>query len=140
VPTPPWWGELIGVSEVLADADRAGIEDWRGPAADGGETDEEDVPPLTMRLGALGRVFGERSAEFTSEQKRQVLQLLERIQAEGGEEDRTAVLTGFFESLLNAWDKGFDLRSVWTDVGPRSRAHCRAWNEFGGIETPDWMR
>ena len=31
--TPPWWDELVGVSEVLADADRAEIESWRGPDA-----------------------------------------------------------------------------------------------------------
>ena len=48
--------------------------------------------------------------------------------------------TGFFEALLNTWDKGFDLRSVWADMGPKSRAYCHAWNEFTGIETPGWMR
>ncbi|MFJ5675902.1 hypothetical protein [Streptomyces sp. NPDC093097] len=138
--TPPWWEELIGVSEVLANADRAGIVAWRGPAADMVEEDEDDVPPLTVRLGALGRVFGEQSAEFIPEQSRRVLQLLERIQAEGSHEDGEAVATGFFEALLNAWDNGFDLSSVWADVGPESRAYCRAWNDFTGVETPGWMR
>ncbi|WP_116209385.1 hypothetical protein [Streptomyces olivoreticuli] len=138
--TPPWWEELVGVSEVLSGADCAEVEGWRGPAANIVEEDEDDVPPLTVRLGTLGRVFGEQSAEFTPEQSRRVLRLLELIQAEGSDEDGTAVATGFFEALLNAWDKGFDLRSIWADVGPKSRAHCRAWNDFTGVETPGWMR
>ncbi|MEV6400791.1 hypothetical protein AB0M39_39455 [Streptomyces sp. NPDC051907] len=144
--TPPWWQELVGVSEVLADADRLEVERWRAPAPDivdeddEDDEDEDDVPPLTSRLGTLGRVFGEQSAEFAPEQSRRVLRLLERIQAEGSIEDGTAVATGFFESLLNAWDRGFDLRSVWADMGPKSRAHCRAWNDFTGVETPGWMR
>lgn len=104
------------------------------------EADGDDVPPLTVRLGTLGRVFGERSAEFSHEQSRRVLRLLEQVQAEGSAQDGTAVATGFFEALLNTWDKGFDLRSVWADMGPKSRAYCHAWNEFTGIETPGWMR
>ncbi|MEV6977402.1 hypothetical protein [Kitasatospora sp. NPDC093806] len=138
--TPLWWEELVGISQALADADRAAVERWRGPVVDTAEEDEDDVPPLTVRLGTLGAVFGEQSAEFAPEQSRRVLRLLERILAEGGDEDGTAVATGFFEAVLNAWDEGFDLRSVWTDVGPQSRAHCRAWNDFTGVRTPRWMR
>lgn len=140
VATPPWWEELVGVSDVLADADRAEVKSWRDPAMSIIEADEDDVPPLTVRLGTLGRVFGELSAEFSHEQSRRVLQLLEQVQAEGSAEDGTAVATGFFEALLDTWGKGFDLGSVWADMGPESRAYCRAWNEFTGIETPGWMR
>ncbi|MFF1787391.1 hypothetical protein ACFVX9_13100 [Kitasatospora sp. NPDC058243] len=138
--TPPWWEELIGVSDALADADRADVESWRGLSAGTVEEDEDDVPPLTLRLGTLGRVFGEQSAEFTPEQSRRVLQLLERIQAQGSDEEKGAVATGFFEALLNTWDEGFDLGSVWADVGPECRAHCRSWNDFTGVDTPGWMR
>ncbi|MDH6548601.1 hypothetical protein [Streptomyces sp. SAI-041] len=135
--TPAWWAELTGVSEVLAEADRAGIQEWRGPAAQDGD---DDVPPLTVRLGTLGRVFAECSAGFTPEQTRELFRLLEEIQAADDERYANAVATGFFEALLNAWDKGFDLRSVWPALGPRSRAYCRAWNGFTGVPTPDWMR
>ncbi|MGK3942055.1 hypothetical protein ABK046_26900 [Streptomyces caeruleatus] len=134
--TPAWWEELIGVSAVLAEADRAEIRGWRGPAAQDGD----DVPPLTVRLGTLGRVFAERSAGFTPDQTRELFRLLEEIQAAAGERYANAVATGFFEALLNAWDKGFDLRSVWPALGPHSRAYCRAWNGFTGVPTPDWMR
>ncbi|MFE2407648.1 hypothetical protein ACFXDE_04805 [Kitasatospora sp. NPDC059408] len=62
-----------------------------------------------------------------------------RVAMNGDEADRIAVATGFFESLLNAWDDGFGLASVRPAVGPESRAYCRAWNDFGGIESPAWM-
>ncbi|MEU0950204.1 hypothetical protein ABZ379_47340 [Streptomyces canus] len=127
----------MGVHEVLAEADRAEIQGWRGPAAQEGD---DDAPPLTVRLGTLGRVFAEHSAGFTPEQTRRLFRLLEEIQVNDGGRYANAVATGFFEALLNAWDKGFDLRSVWPALGPDSRAHCRAWNDFTGVETPDWMR
>ncbi|WP_053846390.1 hypothetical protein [Streptomyces sp. NRRL B-24085] len=134
--TPAWWEKLTGVSEVLAEADRAEIRSWRGPAAQDGD----EVPPLTVRLAALGRVFAERSADLTPEQTRALFRRLEEVQAADGERYGSAVATGFFEALLNAWDKGFDLRSVWPALGPHSRAYCRAWNGFTGVPTPDWMR
>ncbi|MDH2388700.1 MULTISPECIES: DUF7674 family protein [Streptomyces] len=137
--TPSWWAELIGVSRVLAATDHAELVDWRG-GPDTDEADEDDVPPLTTRLGALGRVFAERVDEFTPQQRQEVLRIVERIQASGGEVDRTAVATGFLEALLNAWDRGFDLRSIWPDMGRESRAYCLAWNRFGGVESPEWMQ
>jgi hypothetical protein len=157
VATPSWWNEVVGVSEVLADADRAEIERWRRPESEGAP---DDVPPLTVRLGTLGRVYAERSTEtraqtphpsraqgqgrsepgFSEAQTRELFRLLEDVLANGGAADGDAVATGFFEALLNAWDAGFDLRSVWPALGPDSRAYCRAWNDFTGVETPDWMR
>ncbi|MFC5718571.1 hypothetical protein ACFP1Z_00040 [Streptomyces gamaensis] len=143
--TPVWWDELMQVSEVLAAADRAEVTWWRGaPCVDSDGSshvpDEDDVPPLTVRLGSLGTVFAERAGEITPVQCRQVLGLLERVQTHGSEYDGTAVATGFFEALLNEWDKGFDLRSIWDHVGPESRAYCVAWNDFNGVSSPDWMR
>ncbi|GAB2984446.1 hypothetical protein GCM10023080_057770 [Streptomyces pseudoechinosporeus] len=133
--TPDWFRELLEVSDVFAAKDRAYVADWRGDPED-----EDDVPPFIFRLAALGRVLAERSAELTSEQTRQVFRILEEVMTSGSEYDSTAVATGFFEALLNAWDRGFDLRAVWDDVGPESRAYCLAWNKFGGVESPDWMR
>ncbi|WP_329597310.1 hypothetical protein OIE43_12940 [Streptomyces pseudovenezuelae] len=145
--TPPWWEELVGVSEVLADADRAEIESWRGPDA---QDASDELPPLTVRLGTLGRVYAEAGAGplseplaepgFSEAQTRQLFRLLEDVLANGRDEDRNAVATGFFEALLSAWDRGFDLRPVWQALGPASRTYCRAWNGFTGVGTPDWMR
>ncbi|MFJ6390165.1 hypothetical protein ACIQJT_21465 [Streptomyces sp. NPDC091972] len=134
--TPARWDEPTGISEVLAEADRAEIQGWRGPAA----RDGDDVPPLTVRLAALGRAFAERPADFTPERTRALFRLLEDTQAADGERYGSAVATGFLEPLLNAWNKDFDLRSVWPALGPHSRACCRAWNAFTGVPTPDWMR
>ncbi|GGK62932.1 DUF7674 family protein [Streptomyces flaveus] len=143
--TPDWFRELLEVSDVLAAEDRARIAAWQGGS--GADSDEppaeeaeDDVPPLTVRLGDLGTVTAERSAELTPEQTRQVFRILEEVMTSGSEYDGTAVATGFFEALLNAWDNGFDLRAVWDDVGPESRAYCLAWNKFGDVESPDWMR
>ncbi|RSO27095.1 hypothetical protein DMH15_29035 [Streptomyces sp. WAC 06725] len=72
--------------------------------------------------------------------RRKALDVLERVQATGSQEDRTAVVTGFLEVLLMAADQGFDLRTVWGDLGTESRAACLALNEFWGVESPGWMR
>ncbi|GAA3868652.1 hypothetical protein GCM10023084_22300 [Streptomyces lacrimifluminis] len=134
--TPAWFGDLLGVSDVLAAKDRAGVVYWRGFE----DADPDDVPPFTFRLADLATVFADHAAEQTSEQKQRVLGILEEVQASGSEHDSTAVATGFFEALLNAWDEGFDLQAVWEYVGSESREHCLAWNEFTGVPTPDWMR
>ncbi|MEV7025773.1 hypothetical protein [Kitasatospora sp. NPDC093558] len=149
--TPPWWDELVGVSAILAAADQAYVDSWRELSADGDagdndaadgdpEDDPNDVPPVILRLGSLATDFANHSAEFTPGQTNLLFRLLEDILTHGDEADGTAVATGFFESLLNAWDEGFDLESVWPAVGPESRAYSRAWNEFWGIESPAWMR
>ncbi|MFE7560139.1 hypothetical protein [Kitasatospora sp. NPDC057500] len=133
---PPWWEELVAVSDVLRDADRAEVERWRRP---GEVEDEDDVPPVTIRLGSAAHVYAEHAAGFTEEQTRRLFRLLEELLEKGGD-DGDAVATGFFEALLNAWDNGFDLNAVWPEVGPEARAYCRAWNDFTGVGTPGWMR
>ena len=137
--TPAWFGDLLDVSDVLAAKDRAEVVSWRG-GTERTDADADDVPPLTLRLAALGTVFADQAAQHTSEQKKRVLGILEEVQRSGSEYDSTAVATGFFEAFLNAWDKGFDLQAVWEYVGPESRAYCLAWNEFTVVPTPDWMR
>jgi hypothetical protein len=150
---PAWWAELMAVSDVLAAEDRAELAKWRGEPQPGGEPhpgepqlggepedSEADEPPLTVRLGALGQAFAEHAAELTPQQRRGVLGALERVLASGDEYESTAVATGFLEALLAASDDGFDLRSVWTDLGPESQRHLLAWNEFSGVDTPEWMR
>lgn len=144
MPTPTWWDDLLAISDMLASEDRADAEAWRGGSPAEGSVSAvegaEDVPPLTLRLANLGRAFAERATELTQDQCKQVLALLENVEAHGSEYDSTAVATGFFESLLNAWDSGFDLKSVWRYVGPECRAYCVAWNDFNGVESPAWMR
>jgi hypothetical protein len=144
MPTPPWWQDLTGSSDVLTAEDRDQVQKWRDDAQfdDGPRVEgvEEDELPLTIRLAYLARAFAKHAHELTREQRRQVLRVLEQVLHTGSEYDGTAVATGFFEALLSASDEGFDLRLVWEDMGPESRAYCLAWNEFTGVESPDWMR
>jgi hypothetical protein len=116
-----WFDELLSVSDVLAAADEADL-------------------PLIVRLGGVGRAFAAHAAELTPDQLRRVGALIERILATGSRQDRDAMATGFLEALLAAWDRGFDLRSVWPMLGPESRAYCLAWNSFSGVDSPNWMR
>ncbi|MFF7231738.1 hypothetical protein BX264_5502 [Streptomyces sp. 2333.5] len=144
MPTPPWWGELLGASQVLADRDRAEVDDWRDePETDDPgvprEPDEDDVPPLTVRLGMLSHAFTDNAPMMSSEERRRILGVLEHVMAAGSHEDSTAVGTGFLEGMLAAWDRGFDLHAVWDELGPESQSFCRSLNEFWGIESPDWM-
>ena len=99
--------------------------------------DEGD--PLMMRLIYLGRWFTDHVGEFSEDQRRDLLALMERVAVDGSEDEVSAVLTGFVEAMLSAWDRGFDLRSIWHLVGPRQREYAKDWNEFNGIESPDWM-
>jgi hypothetical protein len=143
--TPDWWSEFMAVSDVLAAEDQSEVQRWRGPTEpddDGGSPPETagSEPPLTLRLGALGDAFAKHAGELTPGQRRTFLGIVERVVATGTEADRSAVATGFLEALLNAYDEGFDLRSIWPDLGPESRAYCLAWNEFTGVSSPDWMR
>jgi hypothetical protein len=145
MPTPPWWQELVSSSDVLAAEDRDNVRQSLGDFQVEGDRSqvegvEEDELPLTFRLAYLARAFAQHAHELTREQRRQVLRVVEQILRAGSEYDRTAVATGFFEALLSAADEGFDLRLVWDDMGPESRAYCLAWNEFTGVESPDWMK
>ncbi|MGK5637257.1 DUF7674 family protein [Streptomyces sp. URMC 126] len=143
--TPAWWEDFVAASAVLAVRDRTQVGEWRGepPTGEWGlpvEADEDDVPPLTTRLGGLARSFAEHASRMDPRERRRALDVLEEVLTTGGEKDATAVVTGFFEALLMAADRGFDLRSVWDDLGPESRSACLTLDEFWGTESSDRMR
>jgi hypothetical protein len=123
---PLWWKDLTSAGELLADADRALVEEWG----------YEDDLPLTLRLGGLGRAFAQHAHDLTAEQRRRVLEVLERVLASGTEYDRTAVATGFIEAFVHAADNRPDLDIVWAEFGPESRAYIEAWNAFTGAHWP----
>ena len=115
---PAWWDELSSSTGAL---------------------DSGDGDLLGIRLSRLARSFSASPAELSERQRSDMFGLLENVLAHGSEADGNAVATEFFEALLAAWDEGFDLEAVWHHVGPESRAYCRAWNEFNGVESPNWM-
>lgn len=102
--------------------------------------EEEEEYPFILQLARLARVCTENASQLTQDQKSQVFQILEQAIENGTDEEAAVVFTGFFDSILNRWDKGFDLESVWPYVGQRARAYCLSVNEMWGIESPDWMR
>ncbi|GGP54714.1 hypothetical protein [Streptomyces abikoensis] len=142
--TPSWWEELIGSSEILATVDRVAVREWQGNpgSVDEGaaQIDPDDVPPLTVRLGNLATALAEQSEGFTLQQRVDLLGVLESVLVSGAEYDQTAVVTGFFETLLAQSDEGLDLRPIWDEMGPKARDVCVSLNEFWGVEMPSWMR
>lgn len=99
----------------------------------------DDDDGLLLRLAYLGRGFTDHIEEFSEDQRRDLLALMERVAVDGRKDESSAVLTGFVEAIIGAWDRGFDLRSIWHLVGPRMREYAREWNEFNGIPSADWM-
>ncbi|WAL68285.1 hypothetical protein ORV05_11120 [Amycolatopsis cynarae] len=133
VSAPSWWPDLLRGNEILADRDGRELAAWTalgGPAAEF---------PLALRLAALARALAAHLSEVDVERRRRLFGILERVLVTGSEYDAAAVATGFFEALLNAWDRGFPLRAVWPQLGPESRAYCLAWNELSGVDSPEWM-
>lgn len=116
-----WWGDLLEVSEVIA------------------VKVNQDLP-FTFKLASLGDAFAESAAVVSQDQQRLILSILEEVMVTGDESEMAAVATGFFEALLNKWDNGYDLEATWPLIGPTSREHCIAWNEFWGVDSPEWMR
>ncbi|MEV6398101.1 hypothetical protein AB0M39_25570 [Streptomyces sp. NPDC051907] len=118
---PQWWREMLNVDASLADR-------------------VDDEYPLTSKLGSFGLEFSDLCGNLAEQQRGRILEIVERVLASGDEEERAAVATGFLEALLHRWDDGFDLESIWPLIGPLSRKYCLAWNAFGGVESPAWMR
>ncbi|SER25954.1 DUF7674 family protein [Actinokineospora terrae] len=98
----------------------------------------EELP--VSQAGEAGRHFIKVFDRLDDSAVRKAFRLVEQTLKDGDEEERSAAATGFLEAVLNAWDTGFDLRSIWPYVGPESRKYCLWWNEFTGVPTPEWMR
>ena len=58
---------------------------------------------------------------------------MEQLMNEGSEEVQEAVATCFLEDLLNAvsWER-ITASSFLSLLGPESKKHCKAWDEFTG--------
>ncbi|MET8229904.1 hypothetical protein ABZS77_04395 [Micromonospora sp. NPDC005298] len=124
----------MAISDLLAAEDEIEAVRWREESEPGCDL------PLLLRLTHLAEVFAERVQDLTPQQRRNVLHLVDEVLGSGDQHEADAVATGFLESLMTAADAGFDLRQIWSDLGPRSQAYCRAWDAFLGIASPDWMR
>ncbi|WP_146247331.1 hypothetical protein [Micromonospora arborensis] len=138
MPDPQWWRSLLATSDVLATEDAAEVRRWTS----GSSVDEEgaEAPPLLLRLSHLGEVLAERVDDVPESDRRAFFRILDGVLADGDQSEKDAVATGFLESMMAAGDRGFDLRGVWHELGPRSQQYCRDWNAFTGVRSPRWMR
>ncbi|MGH2548342.1 MAG: DUF7674 family protein, partial [Thermomicrobiales bacterium] len=67
---------------------------------------------------------------------RTVFSEAERLLAEGGEEARTAIATGFLEELSHADSRNeIDMRAIVPFLGSKSIEYIKAWDEFTGVRT-----
>ncbi|MEO7837645.1 MAG: hypothetical protein ABIS21_08410 [Acidimicrobiales bacterium] len=111
------------MSPTLARADQAEIEREGGWAA-----------PPTIRMAQLAEALVRQVHDIPIAERLAVLSTLEQFLSDGTQAEGDVVTTGFLEELLSLSDRGFDLDLVWNDLGPKSQAYCRAWNDFGGVE------
>ena len=136
--TPEAVEAVVGVSEVLAAADRAQVLDW---SSDGSGVDPEfGELPLIVRLGHLGSTFARAAGGLAPEERRAVLAGVEDVVAHGADADRTAMTTGFLEAVQHRHGDNFDLRTIWPEMGRRSREFCLTMDRRWGIDSPEWMR
>lgn len=67
---------------------------------------------------------------------RAVFELVENLMVEGDDTVKDAAATCFLENLLNQASAGNTSSSAFVDLlGPESRAYCKAWDEFTGVQT-----
>jgi hypothetical protein len=115
---------LVEASKELEVANREMVSQW----------EPDEVPP-TIRMGEFADRYVALFDLISESERKRILALLENLLVEGDDMVKTAVATGFFEALLAHCDEGhFDFSKIKTMIGPESRAYCRAWNRFTGVE------
>jgi hypothetical protein len=66
----------------------------------------------------------------------EIFNLIEQLTVDGDAEVKNAIATCFLENLLNVASTGrVDARKFVNLLGPKSRAYCKAWDEFTGVRT-----
>ncbi len=117
-------GCLVQASKEMDIANREMISEWV----------PDEVPP-TLLMAEFARRFTASFDNISESERKIILKLLEYFIKEGDYTVRESVTTGFLEALLAESDSGrFDFSRIKTMVGKESRAYCRAWNRFTGVE------
>lgn len=91
---------------------------------------------LCNDMGALSSYVEGLAVENRQESLRPIFNLAERLMGEGDEEVKDAVATCFLENLINRTSSGGVPAEAFVHLlGPKSRAYCKAWDEFTGVRT-----
>ena len=111
---------LTVLAPELAEADAEHVA-WWAP---------DPVPP-TIRMGKLATAMVDAGATLSLDQVTALFDTVEDLLVHGNDDVQTAVATGFLEQLMEEVAAGrVDMATVAEFLGPASRAHCEAWEQF----------
>lgn len=77
------------------------------------------------------------SCTANREKTREVFSLIELFLNKGDKDVKDAATTNFLENLINYTSSGrLKPEQFIHYLGPKSKAYCKAWDEFTGVKTP----
>ncbi|HEV7301789.1 MAG TPA: hypothetical protein VGN72_20800 [Tepidisphaeraceae bacterium] len=95
-----------------------------------------DAPPNTLVFSTIGRSFSSASTELHNGEVAAMWCTVEHLLSKGNEEVKNAVATGLIEAVLDEISAGrLDASVIVNHLGPRTKAYCRAWDQFTGFKT-----
>jgi hypothetical protein len=105
---------------------RAHLEYWEG-----------ETPGVCTDLSEFGQYVSDLIAAGETSDLPEVFALIEELMTEGSTRVHEAAATCFLENLQNYVSSGLiPAESFVHLLGEKSRAYCRAWDEFTGVPTP----
>jgi hypothetical protein len=97
---------------------------------------QPDSPPITVLMGALGRVLGESLDSLDDDAVERIAGVIESLLLTGTEDVKNGVATGLLESVVASSETAPGATRLLTRLGPEARNYCRAWDVFTGRKTP----
>lgn len=98
---------------------------------------EGEEPGLCMSMSELDDHLCDLMNAGETENLAGIFALLEQLMVEGDDEVQTAVATCLLENLINQASAGRIPAAAFVPLlGPESRRHCKAWDDFHGAVTP----
>lgn len=95
-----------------------------------------EVVPVTVAGAGLAKALVEHFEQLPKDTVKSVFELCERALDNGSAEEQAALSTGFLESLQHAdGERTFDFRALVSFLGPKSKEHCLAMDEFWKVTT-----
>jgi hypothetical protein len=95
-----------------------------------------EVVPITVAGGGLAQALIEHFEQLPKDTVRSVFELCEQVLDNGSAEEQAALSTGFLETLQHAdGERLFDFKALISYLGPKSKEHCLAMDEFWKVTT-----